>query len=683
MRNQGKHVRTRERRIKRLMTKALALVGAAALVGGVLSVTSALVDSTPASATDNHDTECVVDTYQEYKYSKVIPGNEETKHTEWRFRTRTVTYGEIEHKYIKSTYDFVDGGTTRVNGQTVSGHWVGGNANAWRPIPDSIINAVWGSGGIPNQYIGGSETNPKGSVNLSTYGGPNVNVSYYAAKESEPTGYTGWGPWSGWSTTNPGTETDTMQVQSTQVGDGNATPDRTVFYLSGGGQSDTNTDANWTRETPGGSWTQIDQRERKTQSGDCTPRVKLDGIAVCSAGTYTVTWTVTITNSGLLSEVDLKVIKHLPAGSLINGVDAQVWLTEWIEHHANHGLPPWPTNGVVTFTQTGIPGSATSATAGVQYDFKGGPSGDPEKTITLSGDCYESKTVTPSLSYTPGTCTTLGTVTAIDTADYTWTREGPDAAATFTAHPANPGITLTQTAFGPYDLRKQVGEDCEPPLPVAATLTSSYVCSAVYNTAELVGERGANIVYVIDGQRIPQADIPYAPFSAEALLEGHGVTVQYGHQYTVTVLVEDEDNQWPSRQDENGDVELGTFQLTLVEPFECPVTYTPEVKTTPGTCTATGTVTPVDTPYATWKVTGPETARIVTFTPTGDHVTLTKTTFGPFDVSKTAAAKCDTPPPLAYTGVDSGQTLLIGLGGIALLLAGGAMVLFRWRRRSA
>lgn len=119
-----------------------------------------------------------------------------------------------------------------------------------------------------------------------------------------------------------------------------------------------------------------------------TPTATLTGDATCEAnGTWSVIWTGTLANYGSLSEVDIKVIKHLPAGSLINGVDAQVWLYEWIEHNANHNLPPFPENGVFTYTQTGIPGSATSATSAYQYDFKGGPSGDPETTITLTGDC--------------------------------------------------------------------------------------------------------------------------------------------------------------------------------------------------------------------------------------------------------------------------------------------------------
>jgi len=239
---------------------------------GVLALSAALVgaqlaSADPAAATQNTD-KCVVETihhaeesHQERKYSQVIPGKEATSHPEYRYQTRTKVYGEIEHKYIKSTYNFVDGGTTKVNGQTVSGHWVGGNTNSWRAIPDSVINAVWGSGGIPSQYIGGSESNPKGSVNLTTYGGPNVNVSYYASVSQTDAGWTAWGPWSAWSTTNPGASNDTRNVESKQVSDNNAIPAKTIFYLPGGGQSDTNTDANWTKETPVAPWVKIEERK--------------------------------------------------------------------------------------------------------------------------------------------------------------------------------------------------------------------------------------------------------------------------------------------------------------------------------------------------------------------------------------------------------------------------------------
>jgi len=246
-------------RFKKTMAAAVTLV--VATLG--LSATTV---SAQATSPDNDS--CVVKiihhdelNHQEFKYSKVIKGEEGTSHKEYRYQTRTKVYGEIEHKYIKAKYDFVDGGTTKVNGKTVSGHWVDTGATTWHPIPDSVINAVWGSGGVPSQYIGGSESNPKGSVNLTMYGGPNATVPYYAALTKTDAGYTAWGPWSGWSTTNPGASTETMNVESKSVSDNNTKPDKTVYYLPGGGQSDTNTNANWTTDTPSAPWVKIDEKK--------------------------------------------------------------------------------------------------------------------------------------------------------------------------------------------------------------------------------------------------------------------------------------------------------------------------------------------------------------------------------------------------------------------------------------
>lgn|GEM_PF-6285032 len=269
-------------------TLAVVLAAAISLVG---------VNSAQASQPDNGpnppEGKCLVDTIQhpkvdevshlEYRYSQFIPGHAATVHTEWRFKTRTVTYGEVEHKYVKG-YTFTTGGPTNVNGHSVSGHWVS-DPGVWHAIPDSVINAVWGAGGIPDSLIGGSEANPKGNVNLSVYGGPNVSVPYYAAKESNPSGYTDYGPFSNWSTTNPGPSTDLMYVESNpNVSDNNAVADKTVYYLPGGGQSDDLTDANWTIETPGSPWALIDETPKKVVTteahdawteyvyGDCAPQ---------------------------------------------------------------------------------------------------------------------------------------------------------------------------------------------------------------------------------------------------------------------------------------------------------------------------------------------------------------------------------------------------------------------------
>lgn len=256
--------------LKHAIKRALAGLAAVVLGTGLAVSTATLA----ASAVDISD-QCVVDvihheavdavTHEEFQYSKVIPGETETFVTEYRFRTRTVTYGTIEHKYIYSTWDFVSGGQTTINGQVVSGHWVNTGVATWHAIADSVINAVWGAGGVPDNLVGGSEANPKGNVPLTSYGAPGAagSAPYYASEVSNPSGYTDWGPWSGWSSANPGSETDVFDVESRQTSNNDGTPSTTVYYVPGGAPSATLTDANWTIHNPGAvgvSWTLINQR---------------------------------------------------------------------------------------------------------------------------------------------------------------------------------------------------------------------------------------------------------------------------------------------------------------------------------------------------------------------------------------------------------------------------------------
>lgn len=199
---------------------------------------------------------------KEFRWMKVIPGVDETFHAEYRFQTRSKTYGWVEHKFIYSRWDFIDGGQTRINETIVSGHWQStGNQPFWHAIPDSIINAVWGSGGIPDSVLGGSEAHPAGSVSLTTYGAPPGagSAPYYASKAQESTGYTQWGPWSDWSTTDPGLSDETKNVESRQVSNNDDTPEKTVYYVENGEPTSDLTDANWTPDEPEG-WTFVDDR---------------------------------------------------------------------------------------------------------------------------------------------------------------------------------------------------------------------------------------------------------------------------------------------------------------------------------------------------------------------------------------------------------------------------------------
>ncbi|WP_284253939.1 hypothetical protein [Pseudolysinimonas kribbensis] len=294
-----------------MLKKILAGIAAVALGAGI-SVAAA---ATAAHATE--PTQCVVGTthvdevsHQEYRYDQVVPAKAETFHTEYRFHTRVHRPDNtVERKFVKG-YDFVDGGTVTFrdqnnHSQTVSGHWV--KSDGWHQIPDSVINAYWGAGGITQSLLGGSEDHPKGMVPLSVYGGPNVSVSYYASEETITGGYTDYGPWSDWSTTNPGASTDTMEVQSEQVSNHDGTTEYTLYYVHGHSPSTDVDAATWETAAPGAPWAQFDERKVVDTAAHDTDKYA-DCVQPCSAfgtittmanpdGTLPSTWNTSDTRS--------------------------------------------------------------------------------------------------------------------------------------------------------------------------------------------------------------------------------------------------------------------------------------------------------------------------------------------------------------------------------------------------
>lgn len=122
----------------------------------------------------------------------------------------------------------------------------------------------------------------------------------------------------------------------------------------------------------------------------------LTGVASCQTdGTYTITWTYKQTNtpsSGAGSQADVKIIKHEPQPSLIDGANAQKWLNAWSSpDHSNSngqtGIPTRTGNWTQTFTQSGIVGTAKKATADVQVDWEGWGSVEVYGSVTLAGNC--------------------------------------------------------------------------------------------------------------------------------------------------------------------------------------------------------------------------------------------------------------------------------------------------------
>lgn len=77
--------------------------------------------------------------------------------------------------------------------------------------------------------------------------------------------------------------------------------------------------------------------------------------------------------------------------------------------------------------------------------------------------------ITPTLIFTPGTCQAKGSVVADETEFYSWVITGPESARVYTAAPKD-GETLTQTVFGPYDLRQlgHMNPACQPEFEVVA-----------------------------------------------------------------------------------------------------------------------------------------------------------------------------------------------------------------------
>ncbi len=80
--------------------------------------------------------------------------------------------------------------------------------------------------------------------------------------------------------------------------------------------------------------------------------------------------------------------------------------------------------------------------------------------------------VTPTLTYTPGTCSAAGTVVASNTSQYTWKASGP-ANATIETATAVGNVVLTKTVFGPYDLSKLSGSSCPSTITPRVCTTST------------------------------------------------------------------------------------------------------------------------------------------------------------------------------------------------------------------
>jgi len=105
-------------------------------------------------------------------------------------------------------------------------------------------------------------------------------------------------------------------------------------------------------------------------------------------GSYSVLWVYTQTNTPDDTGTDVKVITHLPDGTLLNEQSGQLQLNAAPEHAVNYpGVPTLLGNFQTSFVQTGIPGTATTAHVGIQTDWLGWGATETDRDVTLPGTC--------------------------------------------------------------------------------------------------------------------------------------------------------------------------------------------------------------------------------------------------------------------------------------------------------
>jgi hypothetical protein len=107
----------------------------------------------------------------------------------------------------------------------------------------------------------------------------------------------------------------------------------------------------------------------------------------------------------------------------------------------------------------------------------------------LSGDACPAPpthvTVTAP-TYTPGTCSVVGTVVVPVSTQYTWAASGTSAATIETASAAGNVVLDGQKVFGPYDLSKLSGDACPAPPTCTVTAPSPLTASWVKQYVDVV-----------------------------------------------------------------------------------------------------------------------------------------------------------------------------------------------------
>ena len=304
-----------------------------------------------------------------YRYSQVIPGQAEQSHQEYQY-SRTVADYKTQYHFAKFTHEKTRTWIKEVPGQKAvyekftwhnskvkpttpppGSDWKssGTTSDSKGANPDQILHQGGGNGsyfyyktvkaavpGTPGKW---SDWSAYGSWTLwqpvqhtswqdssaplgspQHHGGGGGGDNFYREWQAQTTGQTRQVPngshveTTDWLTAPPAGAGWT-QIASRKVVTQEQTDDKTVYYLAGGGQSDTLTEANYTTETPGSPWVKVDEKRFETKaaytdsdvvtnyshtykSQDCTvpptpanPKASIE--AVCGAADITLTNPVT------------------------------------------------------------------------------------------------------------------------------------------------------------------------------------------------------------------------------------------------------------------------------------------------------------------------------------------------------------------------------------------------------
>lgn len=234
--------------------KMIAAFGAtiALVLGGALVV---LTSATAAVAA----TTCPVqEDFKEYKYSKMIPAQQEVKHQESRWYR---------------TYS----GPKEIFGATWTGTTPTRTPGVWGAVPASLNPP--GANSIPaNGTVSGGNYNLPQDSDLDTpgiqpwqyrYQTPNGGIQWYPSE----TGWATQAQFNNAANVDIGYSGNGWQVDDSRwVIDQAASPAKEIFYVTGGTTTDDNTDANWTEDVNPAGYTKIAERDStRTVQGPCPP----------------------------------------------------------------------------------------------------------------------------------------------------------------------------------------------------------------------------------------------------------------------------------------------------------------------------------------------------------------------------------------------------------------------------